>query len=113
MKRRLIGGLGSSLQAVGSAAGDLARAELAALGDDLKRSGRRLGGALLLLAFALFALFWVLGLAVYVAVEVTHLWLPRWAAAAVVLGVLALIMALLAMIGWRRLERLESPTETL
>ncbi len=106
-------GWGSSLQAVGHAAGDLLRAELEALADDLRRTGRRLGGALLLLAGALFTLFWVLGLALYVAIEVVHRWLPRWAAAAVVLGVALLVLAALAALGWQRLRRLEAPTATV
>ena len=108
---RLFAGWSGSLQALGAAFGDLVRAELAALGDDLSRSGKRLGGALLLLASALFVLFWAIGLLVYVAVEVTHQWLPRWAAAAVVLAGVRLLMAVLGAVGWRRLKRLEPPTE--
>lgn len=91
----------------------MVHAELSALGDDLSRSGRRLGGALLLLASALFVLFWAVGLAVYVAVEVAHLWLPRWAAAAVVLAVVLLLMAVLGAIGWWRIKRLEGPSVML
>ncbi len=108
--RRLLAGWSSSLQALGGAFSELVRAELAAFGDDLTRSGRRLGGALLLLVAALFVLFWAVGLTVYLAVEVAHQWLPRWAAAAVVLGVVTLLMALLAAIGWYRLKRLEGPS---
>jgi uncharacterized membrane protein YqjE len=109
MARRLLAGWSSSLRALGGAFSELVGAELSALGDDLSHSGRRLGGALLLLASALFVLFWAVGLTVYLAVEVAHQWLPRWAAAAVVLGVVLLLMALLAAIGWRRLKRLEMP----
>ena len=107
--RRLLAGWTASLQALGGAFSELVQAEVAALGDDLSRSGKRLGGALLLLASALFALFWAVGLAIYLAVEVTHQWLPRWASAAVVLGAVLVVMAALAAIGWRRLKRLESP----
>ena len=109
MARRLLAGWTASLQGLGGAFSELVQAELAALGDDLSRSGKRLGGALLLLASALFVLFWAIGLTVYLADEVTHQWLPRWAAAAVVLGVVLLVMAVLAAIGWWRLKRLESP----
>jgi cytochrome c biogenesis protein CcdA len=108
--RRLLAGWSASLQALGSAFSELVRAELAVLGDDFTRSGRRLGGALLLLAAALFVLFWAIGLTVYLAVEVAHQWLPRWAAAAVVLAVVLLLLALLAAVGWRRLKCLEAPT---
>jgi uncharacterized membrane protein YqjE len=112
MAPRFLAGWSSSLQALGVAFGDLVRAELDALGEDLSHSGRRLGSALLLLAGALFALFWALGLAVYLAVEVAHLWLSRWAAAAVVLAVVLLLLSLLALVGWRRLQSLESPAVT-
>ena len=110
MARRLIAGWGASLQALGGAFSELVKAELAVLGDDLATSGRRLGGALLLLASALFVLFWAVGLLVYLAVEVAHQWLPRWAAAAVALAVVLVLMAVLALGGWRRLKRLEAPT---
>ncbi len=101
------------MQALGGAFSELARAELAALGDDFSRSGRRLGGALLLLAAALFGLFWAIGLAIYLAVEVATRWLPRWGAVGAVLAVALLVVVLLAAIGWRRLRRLESPAELL
>lgn len=110
MVRRKLAGYAASFQSLKSAFSDLAQAELAALGDDLSRSGRRLAGALLLLVSALFCLFWALGLLVYLGVEVAGLWLPRWAAVAVVLGLVLLIVAALAWIGWRRLQRLEAPT---
>jgi uncharacterized membrane protein YqjE len=113
VRRRSLAGWGASLQTLAGAFNDLVRAELAALGDDLSRSGRRLGGALLLLASALFVLFWAIGLTFYVAVEVVHQWLPRWGAAAAVLGVVLLLMAILAAIGWRRLRRIEAPQELL
>ncbi len=97
------------MQALGHAAGELAQAEWAALRDELARSGRRLAGALLLLAGALFTLFWALGLVLYLAVEVADHWLPRWGAVASVLGAALLVLLLLAWLGWRRLERLEGP----
>lgn len=113
MARRLLAGWGASLQALGGAFSEVVQAELAALGDDFARSGRRLGGALLLLALALFVLFWAVGLLIYLAVEVAHQWLPRWAAAAVVLAVVLVLMFVLALVGRRRLKRLEVPTATI
>lgn len=110
MPRRIVAGWTASLQALGGAFSELVRAELAVLGEDLSRSGRRLGGALLLLAVALFVFFWSVGLAVYLAVEVVHRWLPRWSAVAVVLAVVLLVAALLAAIGWHRLKSLEAPS---
>lgn len=113
MRRGILVGWRSSLQALGGALGELVRAELEALGDDFSRSGRRLGGALLLLASALFVLFWAIGLTLYLAVEVADQWLSRWAAVAVVLGVALLLTAVLAAVGWHRLRRLETPSELL
>ena len=109
MRRRLLIGWRDSIQALGGAFSELVRAELAVLGEDFSRSGRRLGGALLLLASALFVLFWAIGLTVYLAVEVVGRWLPRWGAVSAVLVVVLLVMVVLAAIGWRRLQRLESP----
>jgi hypothetical protein len=113
VRGRILAGWRSSLQALGGAFGELAQAELAVLGDDFSRSGRRLGGALLLLAAALFGLFWAIGLTVYLAVEVATRWLPRWGAVAAVLAVVLLVVALLAAIGRRRLRRLEGPSALL
>lgn len=110
VRPRLLAGWSRSLQALGGAFSELVGAELSALGDDLSRGGRRLGGALLLLASALFVLFWSVGLAIYLAVEVAGRWLPRWGAVAVVLGVALLLIALLAAIGRWRLKRLEGPS---
>ncbi len=100
-----------SARAVGEASYGLLQAELTALGDDLKRSGRRLGGVVMLAAGALFTLFWTLGLLLYLAVELLDRWLPRWGAVATVLAAALLLAAVLAWIARRRLERLESPAE--
>ena len=50
---------------VGVAFGDLARAELAAIADDLGRSGSALVRALIVAAVAAACAFWTLGLAIY------------------------------------------------
>lgn len=102
-------GWARSARAVGEASYELLQAELTALGDDLKRSGRRLGGVVLLAAGALFTLFWTLGLALYLAVELVDRWLPRWGAVAAVLAAALLLAVVLAWIAKRRVERLESP----
>jgi hypothetical protein len=44
---------------------------------------------------------------------VLALWLPPWGASAVVTGICALAVAVLALLGWVKLRRLESPAATI
>jgi hypothetical protein len=89
------------------------RAELAALQDDLQRSGRRLGTALGLLGGALVLLFWTVGLLLFALIALLHLWLPWWAAALVVLLLFLLSTGLLAWLGVRGMRRVENPVNTV
>ena len=57
--------------------------------------------------------FWLVALILYTLIQVLALWLPQWGAAAVVTGLTALAVAALALIGWSKLKRLESPGATL
>lgn len=91
----------------------LLRAEVDALLADFGRSGRALGRALLLVAAAAAVLFWVLGLVLYLGIELLALALPRWGAVAIVLGVLALAAAILALLARRKLLAIEPPTATV
>lgn len=112
MKARSAGWV-DHFRSLGSAFLELLRAELAALGQDMGRSGRTLLRAVLLLLVALFVLFWGLGMVAFVGVEVLALWLPRWGAALTVLGSLLLVALALAAVGWWRLRRLELPAATV
>ncbi|KAB2955153.1 MAG: hypothetical protein F9K18_13740 [Thermoanaerobaculia bacterium] len=98
---------------LGGAVLDLLRAEADALVRDLGASGRTLVRALVFAAVAGAVAFWTLGLLVYLAVELLTLVLPRWGAAAVVLGAFALAAAALALAARSRLRALESPDVTV
>ena len=99
--------------ALGQAALDLLRAEGTALRSELEGGARRLLGVLALFLVAVFALFWALGALIFSLVEVGALWLPRWAAALVLVGALALLAWALVAIARRRASRLESPAATV
>jgi hypothetical protein len=89
------------------------RAEIGALLDDLTASGRRLRGALLLLALAGSLLVLLIGTLVFAAIAGLSVVMPLWGAALTVAGVLALAVAIVAGIGVSRLKSLESPAHTV
>ncbi len=103
----------SALAPLGQAGVELLRAELGALNSELQGSSRVLVRALLLLAVALFVLFWAIGALAYVLVEVAALWLPRWGAAVSVLGVFLLASWVLVIVARRRLRSVETPLGTV
>ena len=98
-------GLGESLL-------EVLRAEVATLQEDLGRTGRIAGGALMLLGAALILSFWVVGLLVFTLVAVLTIWLQLWAATLIVLGLFIGVTALLGWLGWRRLQQAENPIQT-
>lgn len=98
---------------LGEALLDLLRAEVAALASDLGASGRALARALVLAAVAGAVAFWALGLLIYLAVELLALVLPRWGAAAIVLGLFVLAAAALLASARTRLRAIEPPDATL
>lgn len=98
---------------LGQAGLELARAEYGAVSSELKGSGRALGRVLLFFAVALFVLFWAIGAFAYLLVEVAALWLPRWGAAASVLGLFLFACLLLALLARARLRKIDTPVRTL
>ena len=92
---------------------EVVRAETTALQADLKTSGRHLGIALGLLGAAVLLLFWVLGLLIFLAVAVLSVWLQVWAAALIVFLLFAAVMAVLIMLGLRRLKLVENPVDSV
>ena len=92
---------------------EVVRAETSALQTDLKTSGKHLGIALGLLGAAVLLLFWVLGLAIFCVIAVLSIWLELWAAALIVLFVFAAVLAVLALLGLRRLKLVENPVDTM
>lgn len=91
----------------------LLRAEIDALVGDFQGSARTLVRALLLAAVAGAVVFWAIGLLIDLAVELLALVLPRWGAAAVVLGVLIVAALVLAIVVRRRFMAIESPADTV
>ncbi|HQP94436.1 MAG TPA: phage holin family protein [Thermoanaerobaculia bacterium] len=112
MKRQGDPGFRELVRELGEAMAGVLRAELAALRADYRRSTRRFGGALLLLALAAGAGFWALGALGLLGFELLAGVLPRWGAAAVLCGLLLLGAALLGWWGWRRLLAIEPPLAT-
>ena len=105
--------LTGNASSLGQAGLDLARAEATALAGELKLSGKAFVRILLLFAGCLFLLFWAIAVLVVVGIEVGALWLPRWGAALVVLGVLLLAVFVVGWLAWRRLNSLEMPAATV
>ena len=89
------------------------RAEVEALQEDFRRSGRHLtvGAGLLFAAVAI--LFWTAGLLLFVLITVLAIWLPIWAAALIVLGIAATVAGVLVALGLRQLRQLESPIDNV
>ena len=98
---------------VGEAFLALVRAEVTALTDDLRSSGRGLTRVLVLGAIAAALLFWAVALLVDLLVELVALALPRWGSMTVVLVVLVGVALGFAGAARQRLRALETPAETL
>lgn len=85
------------------------QAEVSALRLDFELSKRRLARAIGLAAGAIFVVFWAIGVVVFLLIQVAGLWLPLWAAALVVLGVLTIIGTTLVFAARANLRRIEAP----
>lgn len=101
------------VRGLGEALLEVWRAELAALRDDYGRAGRDLGRVLAFFAVAAVFGFWAVGALGIFAFELLARWLPRWGAAAILFGLLALPAAVAGALAWRRLQRIEPPVATL
>lgn len=98
-----------TFRALGSAVLGLLKAELDAFGEDVGRSTKHAAiGIGLFLAAGAFG-FWTLGVATYFLIQLLALWLPLWGASLAVTLVFAAIVAVLALIGARKLQRFENP----
>ena len=91
------------------ALGELYAAEVAALSRDFQRWGKGLVAALVLAFAALFLLFWLLATLVGTVVAALAVWLPVWGAMLVTATLLLIVVALLGLLAWRRLQRLGGP----
>lgn len=98
---------------LGGAAYDLFLVEARGYAEDLGRSARLLG-KLVVAGAVVFALaFWILGLVLYLGIELLALVVPRWGAVAIVAGVFVAGAAGAAF--WARgiFLQLENPADTL
>lgn len=107
-----MGGWIEMLRGLGEALLDVLRAEVATLQEDLTRSGRIAGGALILLGAALVLSFWIVGLLIFVAIVVLAVVMPLWAASLIVLGLFLVATIILGWLGMNRLKQVENPVET-
>jgi hypothetical protein len=116
MTRSLNGWLDAWLEtfrSLGDALLAVLRAEVAAVQEDLKRSGRHLGAALGLLGAALIVLFWLIALLIAFLVALLCIWFQVWAATLIVLLLFTACTGLLVWLGVRRLKKIENPVETV
>jgi len=101
------------LAPLSEAALDLARAEYGVVSGEVRRAARHVAKALFLLLIGLFALFWAIGAVALVVFELGSLWLPRWGAALVDLGIFLALGLLFAVVARRRLRGIEHPVATV
>lgn len=104
--RDLFASLGESLI-------DVAEAEVSALKQDLRHTGRRFSIAIAVAVAAAILAFWVVGATGFVMYQILVIWLPGWGAAAIVLGILLLVTLILGMIARQHLRDLEAPMDTV
>jgi hypothetical protein len=100
-------------RSLGESLVEVVRAEVGALQDDLKRSGRHYGVALGLFGAAVLLLFWILGLLVFFMVALLNIWLQLWFAALIVLLLFALVAAILIGLGVRHFKKAENPVDSV
>lgn len=107
------GSLGSLVKDASEHLSTLVRAEIELakieVGASVKQAAR--GSALFAAAAAigLFSLFffWLM------VGEILDIWLPRWAAFTIVFGAMLAFVALLALLGYRRMKRISKPEQTI
>ena len=103
----------SLLRSLGESVAGVARAEAAALGADLKETGRRLAVSLGLTAIACFLAFWAVGALAFMVYQMLNLWLSDWAATLVVLAIFTILTLVFALLARRRWAAIEVPTQTV
>lgn len=100
-------------RSLGQALADLARAELAALAEDLAATSRKLRGGAILMSAAAACAFVALVSAAVAGFEILALAMPRWGAALVVCAATSLAAVALAGWGRRRWRQAEGPVQLL
>ncbi|HEX3531903.1 MAG TPA: phage holin family protein [Thermoanaerobaculia bacterium] len=108
-----MGGWIDKFRSLGESLFAVLRAELAALQEDLTRSGRHLAVALGLMGGALVIFFWMTGLLIALLVAVLCIWLQLWAALLIVGLLFATAGGILGWLGLRQMKKVENPAETV
>jgi O-antigen ligase len=98
------------LRGLGTAYLDLLAAEWAEVRREIAVSGKRLALGVALLGAAAAVGFWFVAVAIALVIVVLAIWLPPWAAVLIVTVLLLAVIAVLALVGWKRLQKVESPT---
>jgi hypothetical protein len=101
------------LRALGGAFLGVLEAEVEALREDVSLSARRLAVALALFGAAAAVAFWLVAALCFALVVALALWLPLWATALVLVGLLLIGTALLGWLAMRRLRQFEGPASTV
>jgi len=101
-----------TFRALGSAVLGLLKAELEAFEQDVARSTKQAAIGIALFGAAAAFGFWTLGVATYFLIQLLAIWLPLWGAALAVTAAFAAVVAVLALLGSRRLQRWENPLST-
>ena len=91
--RDLFASLGESLL-------DVAEAEVSALQQDLRYTGRRFSTAIAVAVAAAILAFWAVGATGFLIFQVLLLWFPGWGAALIVLGILMTVTLILGCTIW-------------
>jgi len=100
-------------RSLGESLVEVLRAEVAALQEDLKRSGRSFGVALALFGTAGLLVFWILGLLIFTAIVVLSVWLQMWAASLIVLALFIVVAGVLVWRGLAAWRRVENPIDSV
>lgn len=101
------------IRSFGASLLEVYKAEAGELKRELLHTSEHLAWALGLFVAAAAVGFWTLAAGIYFAIQVLALWLPLWGASGVVLLLLLGLIALLGFLGYRRLQKWESPGATL
>ncbi len=101
-----------TFRALGSAVLGLLKAELEAFEQDVARSTKQAAIGIALFGAAAAFAFWTLGVATYFLIQLVALWLPLWGASLAVTLLFLVVVAVLALLGARRLRRWQNPLST-
>ena len=101
------------VRSFGASLVEVYKAEAGELKRELLHTSEHLAWALGFFVAAAVVGFWTLAAGIYFAIQLLAIWLPLWGASGVVLLLLLGVIALLGFLGYRRLQKWESPGATM